>query len=71
MPRTLWKLTYKMMGPIWMKLTSRLKTVTADDTPYTSAMAFEDLNLSAELLKVVYTEIWNYVATSRSADSRS
>lgn len=31
--------------------------VVADDTPYTSAMSFEDLNLSPELLQGLYSEM--------------
>eukprot|EP00252_Welwitschia_mirabilis_P026705 TRINITY_DN883_c0_g1_i4.p1 TRINITY_DN883_c0_g1~~TRINITY_DN883_c0_g1_i4.p1 ORF type:complete len:515 (+),score=99.26 TRINITY_DN883_c0_g1_i4:170-1714(+) len=35
----------------------KIETVTADDTPYTSAKRFEDLNLSPELLKGIYSEM--------------
>ncbi|CAA2996936.1 DEAD-box ATP-dependent RNA helicase 38 [Olea europaea subsp. europaea] len=36
---------------------SRIEAVTSDDTPYTSAKRFEDLNLSPELLKGLYIEM--------------
>ncbi|GAB4833524.1 DEAD-box ATP-dependent RNA helicase 38 [Ancistrocladus abbreviatus] len=36
---------------------SNIRAVTAGDTPYTSAMRFEDLNLSEELLKGLYVEM--------------
>ncbi|KAG0605022.1 hypothetical protein M758_9G026200 [Ceratodon purpureus] len=34
-----------------------IKKVVADDTPYTSALSFEDLNLSPELLQGLYSEM--------------
>ncbi|GLT89877.1 hypothetical protein SLE2022_078390 [Rubroshorea leprosula] len=36
---------------------SHIRSVTAGDTPYTSASTFEDLNLSEELLKGLYVEM--------------
>ncbi|XP_057818251.1 DEAD-box ATP-dependent RNA helicase 38 [Cryptomeria japonica] len=36
---------------------SHIKAVTAGDTPYTSAKTFEDLNLSPELLRGLYSEM--------------
>ncbi|XP_057983588.1 DEAD-box ATP-dependent RNA helicase 38 [Malania oleifera] len=36
---------------------SNITAVTSDDTPYTSAKKFEDLNLSEELLKGLYVEM--------------
>ncbi|XP_076940348.1 DEAD-box ATP-dependent RNA helicase 38-like [Bidens hawaiensis] len=36
---------------------SSIQTVTSGDTPYTSAIKFEDLNLSRELLKGLYVEM--------------
>ncbi|KAL2554405.1 DEAD-box ATP-dependent RNA helicase 38 [Forsythia ovata] len=36
---------------------SSIKAVTSGDTPYTSAKKFEDLNLSPDLLKGLYTEM--------------
>ncbi|XP_071700612.1 DEAD-box ATP-dependent RNA helicase 38-like [Rutidosis leptorrhynchoides] len=36
---------------------SNVQAVTAGDTPYTSAMRFEDLNISHELLKGLYIEM--------------
>ncbi|GAB4827073.1 DEAD-box ATP-dependent RNA helicase 38 [Ancistrocladus abbreviatus] len=36
---------------------SNIRAVTTGDTPYTSAMRFEDLNLSEELLKGLYVEM--------------
>ncbi|MED6149703.1 DEAD-box ATP-dependent RNA helicase 38 [Stylosanthes scabra] len=36
---------------------SNIQAVTSGDTPYTSAATFEDLNLSAELLKGLYVEM--------------
>ncbi|KAL7143715.1 hypothetical protein ABFS83_08G210700 [Erythranthe nasuta] len=36
---------------------SHIEAVTSGDTPYTSAKRFEDLNLSAELLKGLYIEM--------------
>lgn len=36
---------------------STIKKIAADDTPYTSAVSFEDLNLSPELLQGLYSEM--------------
>ncbi|KAL4354947.1 hypothetical protein GQ457_06G009440 [Hibiscus cannabinus] len=36
---------------------SNIKAVTSGDTPYTSALTFEELNLSPELLKGLYVEM--------------